>query len=128
MRTFLVLLAALAPLPGLAPAAPAHIGDQIYPFYELLDEDLHRIDLTDGSIEDWYDVLGEASLTAADFYYPYSQYDCTIQETVTFASGSAGTGAAAPSGSPWSASMTSTTTTMRERFSSRDSLPYFALP
>ena len=75
MRIFLVLLAALTPLPGLAPAAHAHIGDQIYPFFELLDEDLHRIDLTDGSIEDWHDVLGEASLTAADFYYPYSQYD-----------------------------------------------------
>ena len=66
---------ALAPLLGLAPAAHAHIGDEIYPFYELLDEDLHRIDLTDGSVEDWYDVLGEPSLTAADFYYPYSSYD-----------------------------------------------------
>ena len=47
----------------------AHIGDEIYPFYELLDEDLHRIDLTDGSVEDWYDVLGEPSLTASDFVW-----------------------------------------------------------
>ena len=75
MRTFLVLLAALTPLPGLAPAVHAHIGDQIYPFFELLDEDLDRIDLTDGSVEDWHDVLGEASLTAADFFYPFSHYD-----------------------------------------------------
>ena len=37
----------------------AHVGDEIYPFYELLDEDLERIDLTDGSVEDWYDVIGE---------------------------------------------------------------------
>ena len=68
-------LLVLATLLGVASAAHAHIGDEIYPFYELLDEDLHRIDLTDGSIEDWYDVLGEPSLTAADFYYPYSSYD-----------------------------------------------------
>ena len=53
----------------------AHVGDEIYPFYELLDEDLHRIDLTDGSVEDWYDFLGEPSLTASDFYYPYASYD-----------------------------------------------------
>ena len=75
MRTSLFSLPALLLLLGLAPSTHAHIGDEIYPFYELLDEDLHRIDLTDGSIEDWYDVLGEPSLTAADFYYPYSSYD-----------------------------------------------------
>ena len=59
MRTFLVLLAALAPLPGLAPAAHAHFGGQVYFIYELLDEDLDRIDLTDGSVEDWLEVVGE---------------------------------------------------------------------
>ena len=74
MRPSLFSLLTLLPLVP-APAAHAHIGDEIYPFYELLDEDLHRIDLTDGSVEDWYDVLGEPSLTAADFYYPYSSYD-----------------------------------------------------
>ena len=71
-----LLVALLVPLLGLvAPVAYAHIGDQIYPFYELLDEDLDRIDLTDGSVDDWYDVLGEPSLTAGDFYYPFSSYD-----------------------------------------------------
>ena len=75
MRTCNLRLLALAALLGLAPAAHAHLGDQIYPFYELLDEDLGRIDLTDGSVDDWYDVLGEPSLTAADFYYPFSSYD-----------------------------------------------------
>ena len=79
MRTFLVLLAALAPLPGLAPAAHAHIGDQIYPFFELLDEDLDRIDLTDGGVDDWYEVGGEPSLTASDFIwgteYEPAEYD-----------------------------------------------------
>ena len=65
----------LATLLGLAGGTLAHLGDQIYPFYELLDEDLDRIDLTDGSVDDWYEVLGEPSLTGADFYYPYSSYD-----------------------------------------------------
>ena len=73
-RSLFSLLALLLPL-GPAAGAHAHIGDQIYPFYELLDEDLDRIDLTDGSVEDWYDILGEPSLTGADFYYPYSSYD-----------------------------------------------------
>ena len=75
MRTCIVPLLTLAPLLGPASDAHPHIGDEVYLFYELLDEDLHRIDLTDGSIEDWYDVLGEPSLTAADFYYPRSHYD-----------------------------------------------------
>ena len=74
MRTCLVSLLTLAPLLGLAGAAHAHIGDQIYPIFELLDEDLDRIDLTDGSVEDWLDVLGEPSLTATDFYFP-DHYD-----------------------------------------------------
>ena len=76
MPALLVALLTLVPLLGLvAGDAHAHIGDQIYFFHELLDEDLHRIDLTDGSVDDWYDVLGEPSLTAADFYYPFSSYD-----------------------------------------------------
>ena len=60
---------------GLAPAAHAHIGDEVYLFYELLDEDLDRIDLTDGSVEDWLEGPPEPSLTAVDFYFPYSHYD-----------------------------------------------------
>lgn len=38
-----------------------------YPFYELFDEDLDRIDLTDGSVDDWLDTLGEPSLITTDF-------------------------------------------------------------
>ncbi len=53
----------------------AHVGDEIYPFYELLDKDLERIDLTDGSVEDWYEVLGEPALTASDFYWLNYDYD-----------------------------------------------------
>ena len=75
MRTCHFGLLVLATLLGIAPGARAHIGDQVYLFYELLDEDLARIDLTDGSVGDWLEVLGEPSLTGADFYYPYSRYD-----------------------------------------------------
>ena len=61
MRTCLVALLTLAPLLGLASQAHAHVGDEIYPFYELLDEDLHRI-------EDWLEVIGEPSLVTSDFW------------------------------------------------------------
>ena len=53
----------------------AHAGDEIYPFLELLDEDLDRIDLTDGSVEDWLEVVGEPSLTASDFFWEDHPYD-----------------------------------------------------
>ena len=56
MRTFLVSLMTLASLLGLASVTHSHVGDQVYFFHELLDEDLDRIDLNDGSVEDWYEV------------------------------------------------------------------------
>lgn len=54
-------------LVGLAGAAWAHIGEQVIPIFELSDEDLARIDLKDGSTEDWQNILGEPSLTTPDF-------------------------------------------------------------
>ena len=69
MRTCNLCLLALAAIPGLTTVALAHIGDEIYPFYELLDEDLSHIDLTDGSVEDWLEVVGEPSLTATEFVW-----------------------------------------------------------
>ena len=76
MRIWLISLT-LAAFLGLAPSAQAHVGDEIYPFFELLDEDLDRIDLTDGSVEDWLEVIGEPSLSASDFFWGYdeSEYD-----------------------------------------------------
>ena len=71
MRTCLASLLTLAATLGLAAGAQAHVGDVIYPFFELLDEDLDRIDLTDGSVEDWLEVVGEPSLTAIDFLWGY---------------------------------------------------------
>ena len=55
--------------------ASAHVGDEIYFFYELRDADLERIDLTDGSVEDWLEVVGEPSLTARDFFWRNYRYD-----------------------------------------------------
>ena len=74
MRPCLICLLTLAPLLDLAGAAHAHIGDEIYPFFELLDEDLDRIDLTDGSVEDWLEVLGEPSLTASGFFWGFESF------------------------------------------------------
>ncbi len=69
MHTRLITLLTLAAFPGHAPGAHAHVGDEIYPFFELLDEDMARIDLTDGSVDDWLEVIGEPSLAASDFYW-----------------------------------------------------------
>ena len=74
MRPRFISLLNLAACLGLSPVAHAHVGDQIYPFFELHDEDLDRIDLTDGSVEDWLEIIGEPSLAAADFYWEYD-YD-----------------------------------------------------
>jgi len=43
-------------------------AQRVYPFIELTDEDLARIDLHDGSVNDWIDVLGDPALTALDFF------------------------------------------------------------
>ena len=48
--------------------ASAHIGDNIYLVYEIADADLADIDITDGSVADWEDVVGDPSLVATDFY------------------------------------------------------------
>ena len=74
MRICLVSLLTLAPLLALASITHAHVGDEIYPFYELLDEDLDRIDLTDASVEDWIEVIGEPSLVTSDFWRGSSDY------------------------------------------------------
>ena len=73
-RHIFCLLAVVSVL-GWTTRACAHIGDEVYFFFELLDEDLDRIDLTDGSVEDWLEVVGEPSLTASDFFWLNNPYD-----------------------------------------------------
>ena len=45
----------------------AQAQDRVYPIPELTDEMRKEIDLTDGSIEEWFEILGEPSLTPLDF-------------------------------------------------------------
>ena len=61
-------------LSGCPTRVHAHVGDEIYFFYELRDDDLERIDL-DGSVDDWLGVVGEPSLTASDFFWRNHPYD-----------------------------------------------------
>ena len=45
----------------------AQLQERVYPFIELTDEMRARIDLRDGLVGDWSDVLGEPTLTPLDF-------------------------------------------------------------
>ncbi len=51
----------------LAVSAGAHIGDRVYPVAWLSEEMLEKIDLRDGLVDDWYEVVGEPSMTMLDF-------------------------------------------------------------
>jgi hypothetical protein len=46
----------------------AHVGDRVYPIYEISDADLAKMRFHDGSIEDWEEIVGEPSLFLADFH------------------------------------------------------------
>lgn len=46
----------------------AHIGDRIYPIFEITDEAVERIDLHDGRLDEWKDLGLPPSLTAQDFF------------------------------------------------------------
>ena len=45
----------------------SHVGDRIYPVSYLSEDMLEQIDLKDGSIDDWHEVIGEPSMTLLDF-------------------------------------------------------------
>ena len=64
MRTALRVLPAILTV-ALAGAASAHVGDIVYPIYELPTSDLP--DLHDGTLDDWEEVLPSASLDHNDF-------------------------------------------------------------
>ncbi len=55
---------------GLLGGAEAQESERLYPFVELTDADLAQIDVTDGSVDEWVDLLGEPTLTALDFQIP----------------------------------------------------------
>ena len=60
-----VLAAVLALTPG--GSVWAHIGDRVYPIIEISDEQIGMIDLHDGFVDEWLDVIGPPTLTGLDF-------------------------------------------------------------
>ena len=62
---------ALGLLLSLAMSAGAHVGDRLYPIAYLSEEMLAQIQLHDGRIDEWYELLGEPTLTLLDFAPPF---------------------------------------------------------
>ena len=52
---------------ALAISAGAHSGGRLYPIAELTDEMLEKIQLHDGSADEWYDLVGEPTMSLVDF-------------------------------------------------------------
>lgn len=74
-RNSLFLLTLAVFTANFAPVA-AHNGDQVYPIMYLSEETLARLDLNDGSVEDWVDAVGEPTFTPLDFrLVPSGSYD-----------------------------------------------------
>jgi len=65
MKKSLILVLAAGLVVGLCSMVSAHIGTQIFSIYELPTTDLP--DLTDGTLQDWEDVLPGASLNQDSF-------------------------------------------------------------
>ena len=67
MKTGKRFLPIISLVMGLLHGAEAQESERLYPFVELTDANLAQIDVTDGSIDEWVDLLGEPTLTALDF-------------------------------------------------------------
>ena len=94
-------------IPGVA---GAHIGDRIFPLFELTDEDVKNLNVRDGHIADWEEAVGEPNLLRRTFS-PIRWLAPglpTIRPTSTTASGWAGTTRPIASSSAWSGSTMST--------------------
>ena len=50
-----------------ATSAGAHVGDRLYPIAYLSDEMIEEIRLDDGSVDEWYELVGEPTMTLLDF-------------------------------------------------------------
>jgi hypothetical protein len=68
MKKSLLAVLVIGLVLGLAGGASAHIGDTVWLIFEIADADVVDIDLQDADITDWEDVVGDASLTAADMF------------------------------------------------------------
>ena len=68
MKTILITVGVIAAsLLGRTSSNGAQFGSRIYSIVELTDSDVAMIDVHDGSIEDWEEVVGEPTVTALDF-------------------------------------------------------------
>ena len=65
MRKILLSLLTVGLIAG---TSSAHIGDNVYLLFEIPAADLADIDLTDVSVADWEDVIGDPALVTTDFY------------------------------------------------------------
>ena len=45
----------------------AHMGDRVYPIHEISDDDLMRIDVSDGSLDEWEEILGGHEMSPLEF-------------------------------------------------------------
>ena len=67
-RAALFLLLSLTIPAGRPAPAEAHSGGgRVFPFAELTDGMLERIQLDDGTVDEWFDLVGEPTLTGLDF-------------------------------------------------------------
>ena len=69
MRRFILFFLILGLVMGFSSNASAHIGDTVYLFFEIADEDLEEFDFTDGTIEEWEEIVGEPSLLPGNFIF-----------------------------------------------------------
>ena len=60
------LLLCLPALAGLPAPADAHVGERVYPIAYVTDEMVEHIRVDDGSVDEWYELVGEPSLTTLD--------------------------------------------------------------
>ena len=67
MKNQLITVGVADLLLGLASRSEAQQSERLYPIFELTDEDVALIDIKDGSIDDWLEIVGEPTLTSLDF-------------------------------------------------------------
>jgi hypothetical protein len=75
MKRYLMLSLIMGIAAGAGSDLWGHLGDRIYPIWQLSDEEVAEIDLGDGSVEDWIDVVGQPTLLTSDFWTRTGDYD-----------------------------------------------------
>ncbi len=66
-RAVPVLLLGLGLSACLSARAEAHLGDRVYPIPYLSDQMLEQVQLDDGLVDEWYELVGEPTLSLLDF-------------------------------------------------------------